>query len=180
MLCQKCWKEEATVHFTTLGDAEAQERAYCLSCAHDEPLSWLLAWGHGLKSVTGDLSHGPEVIPSGLPFSRRRATTLVATGMTRCACGCRIVVGAEIPCGHASCAPLDAPTTLVEHICHCGRQLQLRLPVLYCPRCSLVQSQVIIASAETCAWDQRRRHMVAVDHDLRGGRVTWGTFSIMN
>lgn len=180
MLCQKCWKEEATIHFTTLGADEAHERTYCLSCAHDEHLSWLLVWGYGLRADGEERLRQPELLPASPSRTGDGLGTLVATGMARCACGCRVVAGAQLPCAHGTFELLDEQTQLVEYICHCGRELRIPVPVVYCPICHELQADTVVATAETCLWNEQRRRIVAVDHDMRGGRITWGTFAILN
>jgi hypothetical protein len=180
MLCQRCWREEARVHFTVASRDQAHERAYCLACARDEYLSWLLVWGYAAEDRAGGLPPLPEALRVNPPRSDRELSTLVATSVARCACGCYVVAGAELPCGHGTHDVLRASGTTVEHLCHCGRSLAIPVPTVYCPQCRAVQARLILASAETCIWDEERRRIVTLDHDLRGGRVTWDTFAILN
>ena len=84
-----------------------------------------------------------------------------------------------MPCAHDSHA-VEATTDLVEHTCHCGRELMVPVPRVVCLECGASQTQAVIAAAETCLWDEQRRRMVCVDDDMRQGRVTWGTFAILN
>jgi len=180
MLCQNCWKEEARVHFTVAGRHKAHDHAYCLACARQEDLSWLLVWGYGTQHQPGGHASLPDAPPVVPRPQQRGCATLVATALARCACGCYVVAGAELPCGHGTPALLRTPGKLVERLCHCGRAVAIRVPIVFCPTCQMPQSRVILASAETCLWDEERRRVVALDHDLRGGRVTWDTFAIMN
>ncbi len=180
MLCQKCWNHDARVHFTLLGPAEARERAYCLACAQEEHLSWLLVWGYATRHHPPDRPLLPEVLPQAPIEPASPPATLVATAIAHCTCGCHIVAGAQLPCGHHAPDILQAPPELIEHICHCGRELQVPIPALFCPECNATQTSVIIASVETCVSDEKRRRLLALDHDLRGGRVTWATFAIKN
>ncbi|MBM4031964.1 MAG: hypothetical protein FJ291_09285 [Planctomycetes bacterium] len=179
MLCQNCWSEEARVHFTVVGPHEAHERAYCLACAQEQSLSWLLVWGYGVHPL-GTPPAPPEVLPVSASQSGMSRTTLVGTGVARCECGCCIVVGAELPCGHRDAGVKGAAAATISHTCHCGREVQIPVPVIFCPKCGSPQRQAIIASVETCLWDEQRRRIVGVDLDLRGGRATWGTFATMN
>jgi hypothetical protein len=197
MLCQSCWKEEARVHFTVAGRHQAHNHAYCLACAREVDLSWLLVWGYstqrpgshlhfaqGGHAPTEDVAPGHALVPEALPVvprpSRRGGPALVATAVARCACGCYVVAGAELPCNHGTPALLRTQSQLVEHLCHCGRTVAIPVPVVFCPTCQTPQTRIILASAETCLWDEERRRVVALDHDLRGGRVTWDTFAIRN
>ena len=180
MLCQSCWREEARVHFTVAGRHQTHEHGYCLACARQEDLSWLLVWGHGTQRRPGGRPIVPDVLPVVPQPHRRGGPTLVATALARCACGCYVVAGAELPCNHGTPTLLRTQGQLVEHLCHCGRSVAIPIPVVFCPTCQTPQTRVILASAETCLWDEERRRVVALDHDLRGGRVTWDTFAIMN
>ncbi len=197
MLCQNCWKEEARVHFTIAGRHQAHEHAYCLACAHQEDLSWLLVWGYGTQPQGSHLhfAHGRHVpsedVPPGHPSvpdappviprpQHRERSTLVATALVRCECGCYVVAGAELPCSHGTPALLRARSQLAEHLCHCGRVVAIPVPIVFCATCQMPQARIILASAETCLWDEERRRVVTLDQDLRGGRMTWDTFAIMN
>lgn len=180
MLCQKCWQEEARVHFSLLSGSEVEERGYCLACAREEELSWLLAWGYGARARRGGSAVAPEVLPRGSLAAQAAPVTIVGTALARCECGCRLVVGAQLPCEHHTHGLLAAPNQFVEHLCHCGRQLRIAVPTILCPQCHAMQAAIIIASVETCVWDEQRRRIVTVDHDLQGGKVTWGTFALLN
>ena len=171
MLCEKCWKEQAHVHFATVEGDSVRERNYCLACAHGESLSWLLAWGYSHEAgEVFDLAKPELVSPrrEGKSESERGSASLspspslslspalVATGVARCECGCRIVVGAELPCGHSSCT-LTSRVRMIEHRCHCGHELLVPVPQVACRECGLSDVPAIIASAETCLFDHRRR-----------------------
>ncbi|HPD17249.1 MAG TPA: hypothetical protein PLE19_20120 [Planctomycetota bacterium] len=180
MLCQKCWQEEARVHFSLIGRNEAEELGYCLACAREEHLSWLLTWGYGSRTHRGEAPAAPEVLPRGSMAAEAAPITIVGAAVARCECGCRLVVGAQLPCEHHSHDLLTASGQFVEHLCHCGRELRIPVPTVFCAQCHSTQTRIILASVETCVWDEQRRRIVTVDHDLRGGRVTWGTFAILN
>ena len=180
-LCEKCWKEEAHVHFAIVEQGVVREHNYCLACAHGESLSWLLAWGYSRDADDDFCLTKPElVIPSreGKSESEDGRSTaplspspslslspvLVATGVGQCECGCRIVVGAELPCGHTRYTLRDR-ARMVEHRCHCGRELIVPVPRVACRECSLLaldggrpsDAPAVVASAETCLFDQHRR-----------------------
>ncbi|HUT33695.1 MAG TPA: hypothetical protein VNE39_09460 [Planctomycetota bacterium] len=181
MLCQKCWSEEAKVHFTIVGPHDAHEHAYCLACARQEHLSWLLVWGYARSQHPCGHALVPEVLRvNAASRSDRGPSTLIATAVARCACGCYVATGTELPCGHGTHELVQAPLTIVEHVCHCGRALAIPTPIVFCPQCRAAQTNAIVATVETCLWDEERRRLVAVDYDMRGGRVTWGTFATMN
>lgn len=186
MLCQRCWTQEARVHFTTVAPDASHERAYCLACAREERLSWLLVWAYGQPEAGAEKCgwpprRPPDVLPAGSALtSYGEPATLVALGVAHCTCGCRVAVGAELPCGHGTYGLLNAPPQLIEHVCHCGRELRLVVPAICCPTCLSVQAGLVVASAETCLWDEQRRRIVTVDHEMRRGRIGWGTFAIRN
>ena len=179
MLCPQCWKEEARIHFTSFGPEGVRKRSYCLACAQHQPLSWLLAWGYAHAPVVGGQLPEPEVLTMGRESGGRAPLTLIATGIRECACGCRIAIGAELPgcCGTYSLAP---ETDVVEHLCHCGREIAVCVPKVVCLQGASAQGRSVVAAAETCLWRERRRRIVGVEADLRHGRATWGTFAIQN
>lgn len=181
MLCRKCWTQEASVHFRYVCGGEVHHIAYCLACAQDEPWSWLLAWAHGRALATYGLFPTPVVVRARDPRRGRLRPpyTLLATGLHRCACGCRIAVGAEVACNHAAYT-YQGNAQLVDHVCHCGREHTIVLPHVVCRHCSASEGHPIIATAQTCLWDHQRRHLVGVNEDLHCGRPTWGTFAIRN
>jgi len=181
MLCRKCWTEEASVHFHTLCGGEFQDVAYCLACAQDDPWSWLLAWGHDREPVRDGLFLKPVVVRAErVVWDRANAArTLLATGLHRCECGCRIIVGAEVGSSHDSFA-YDVEAQVVSHMCHCGREHSIVLPEVVSQDGLAITSRPIIATAETCLWDEQRRRLVGVHHDLHENRATWGTFALKN
>jgi len=179
MLCQKCWKEEARVHFAAVGQYGLHETRYCLACAQAEPLSWLLVWGYGHERPDDDPVLKPQALLAKPALDGRGSVTLVATGVAQCECGCRIVLGAELRCNHGHYA-VEGETDFVEHLCHCGRELPVPVPRVVCLDCGATQRHAIVAAAETCLWSEQRRRIVGVDVDLRDGRATWGTFAILN
>ncbi len=69
---------------------------------------------------------------------------------------------------------------MVRHSCHCGRELHIPVPVVSCPSCRSAQANVVVASVDTCLWDEERRSMLALDSEMRSGKATWGTFAIRN
>jgi len=181
MLCQKCWTEEARVHFCCVWGGETHEIGYCLACAQEEPLSWLLAWGNGVGDPTERELRRPLVVrvkPATFPRERRRST-LVATGLHRCECGCRIVVAANMPCAHGTYL-FGTSQRLIQHECHCGREHTVAVPDVVCVECGAADTLSVVGTAETCSWDEQRRRLVAVNEDLQHGKATWGTFSIRN
>lgn len=181
MLCEKFWKEEARVHFTVAAADGAQERAYCLSCAQREHLSWLLAWGYGLLPNRGSVRLMPQVLPLAIPTGGRRSALLVGLAVVRCQCGCCVVVGAELPdAEHLSGFLPRFATTTIQRSCHCGRNLSLPVPLGAAAEAQPPRSNIIIASVDTCALDEHRRCMLALDQDMRAGRTTWATFAIRN
>jgi len=179
MLCQNCWREEAWVHFHCFEPHGVHTHSYCLACSQDEPLSWLLTWGHRQDPDTGSGLGDPEVLPARPLFGARRPATLVATAVVECDCGCRVVAGAELPCNHRACS-FEPRAVAVDHLCHCGRELVVPLPDVVCRQCGATESRSVIAAVETCLWDEQRRRICCVDSDMRRGRATWGTFAIRN
>ena len=146
MLCQKCWTHEASVHFTTFGPGVSRRRSYCLSCAQGERLSWLLAWAYGADADAGAPT-GPEFLdpapPDHLPIP-----SLVAVQVLQCECGCRYVLGAEMPCHHRSLAVGEAEE--IRHLCHCGAELVALAPRLVCRECGASAWRLVLATVETC------------------------------
>ena len=181
MLCRKCWMEEASVHFRCFSRGRVHEIAYCLACAQHEPLSWLLAWGHGREPAPSRPLSVPTIVRAGAGWwgIRGAAATLVATGVARCPCGCRIVVGAEMACEHGAYL-LGGEETVVEHACHCGRDHAIWVPGVVCLECGGEPLVSIVATARTCLWQEQRRRLITVDGELRHGEATWGTFSLHN
>lgn len=181
MLCRKCWSEEASVHFHTLYGGEFQHVGYCLACAQDDPWSWLLAWGHGREPAPDGLFGTPIVVRAERVVCDRAnsARTLVATGLRRCECGCGIVVGAEVASGHDAFA-YDGEAQVVSHMCHCGREHAIVMPGVVSQDGCGIEGRPVIATAQTCLWDEQRRRLVGVHNDLHRNRTTWGTFSLKN
>jgi len=181
MLCRKCWTQDASVHFRTLCGGEAEHVAYCLACAQDELWSWLLAWGHGREPVPGGILPAPIAVRSEPGRAGRQPVThtVVATGLYRCECGCRIVVGAELACDHDA-YEYQGDAEVVPYLCHCGREHAIVVPTVACRECDVAEGRPIIGTARTCLWDEQRRRLVGVHEDLQRGHTTWGTFSIKN
>lgn len=181
MLCRKCWTQDASVHFRYVCGGEVQELVYCLACAQDEAWSWLLAWGHSRALATHQLFPTPIIVHSDATGEGRlRATrTLVATGLLRCGCGCRIVAGAEVACGHGTYT-YEGQAQLVPHVCHCGRDHTVVVPHVVCEQCVVSEGHAVIATAQTCLHDEQRRRIVHVSNDMQRQRTTWGTFSVRN
>ena len=177
MLCETCWKEEAKVHFTILDGQGTRQVNSCLACARREPLSWLLVWGYARSPGEGGLLRIPESVP-GCGTMVDEVPGIVATSIQECGCGCRIAVGATMPCGHE--AALVSGTHFASHACHCGRELLIPLSSVVCTVCGESQATIVVATAETCLWSEQRRRLVGVDGDLRQGHATWGTFAIRN
>jgi len=198
MLCQKCWNEEARVHFCRVWGGEVHWLSTCLACAQDEPLSWVLAWGNGPDAPVGNHLPVPVIIESAtVGLSVRAAentagrasrgtlqcsgarTTLVAMRVQRCDCGCRTIVAATMPCTHRNYA-FGISVHAVDHECHCGREHTILVPEVVCASCGATEALSVIGTAETCSWEEQRRRLVAVNADLQQGRATWGTFAILN
>ncbi|MFP4057103.1 MAG: hypothetical protein ACLF0G_09570 [Candidatus Brocadiia bacterium] len=181
MLCRSCWAQEARVHFLWATSREVHELALCLACAQDEPLSWLLAWGYSREAPPLSFLPAPQIVRVGSPLlsDRLGPATLVAAGLQQCACGCRIALGAQVPCDHARFA-FRAQSVSVGHACHCGRDHLVEVPAVVCLECGAEASRVVVATAQTCLWDEQRRRLIAVDGDLQRGHATWGTFSLHN
>jgi len=169
------------MHFRYLCGGETHHIAYCLACAQDEPWSWLVAWGHGRALAAYGLFPKPIVVHKGVEAHghSRSPRTLVATGLHRCECGCRIVVGSEIACGHGTYT-YEGTAQLVPHMCHCGREHAVVLPHVVCEQCAASEGHPIIGTAQTCLWDAQRRRLVGVHQEMQSGQASWGTFSIRN
>lgn len=169
------------MHFRYACGGEIQELAYCLACAQDDAWSWLLAWGHSRALATHHLFPKPIVVHSESTGQGRLRSSrnLVATGLLRCGCGCRIVVGAEVACNDESYT-YEGRADLVTHVCHCGREHTVVLPHVVCEQCVVSEGHPIIATAHTCLRDEQRRRIACVDQDMQRQHVTWGTFSIRN
>jgi len=150
MLCERCWGEDARIHFTYVTHGKTLEARHCLACAQHESMSWLLAWAHRLR-VTGGSTALPTVVHIRDPLrdSRSHPATLVATDRHPCACGCQIVVGAELACRHASPC-LTGRATRHVHTCHCGREHALVVPRIACGDCGCQDHVAVIATAQTC------------------------------
>ena len=144
MLCQKCWTHEASVHFTTFGLGVSRRRSYCLSCAQGERLSWLLAWAYGNDAHA---TAGPQFLDPA-PSDQAPIPSLVAVESLQCGCGCRFVLGAEMPCHHRSLAIGEAEE--IRHLCHCGTELVVRVPQLVCQVCGASAWRLVLATIETC------------------------------
>ena len=181
MLCQKCWNEEARVHFCRVHGGEVHWLSYCLACAQDEPFSWVLAWGNGPDAPVGDHLPVPVTIraESAALWRGRGFATLVATQVQRCDCGCRVIVAATMPCTHGSYA-FGTSFRTVDHECHCGREHTILVPDVICTECGAKDALSVVGTAETCSWEEQRRRLVGVHDDLQRGRATWGTFAILN
>jgi hypothetical protein len=180
MLCERCWIEDTRVHFACLTRGQKLDVHLCLACAQDEAMSWLLAWAHRLRTDAAVVPLPAVVRVRGPLYSgRRQLATLVATERHTCACGCQIVLGAELPCRHAHPVVVTR-TTRVMHTCHCGRDHVLLVPHVACADCGAQASLAIIATAQTCLHDEQRRRIVAVEDQLQHGRTSWGTVSLNN
>jgi hypothetical protein len=89
------------------------------------------------------------------------------------------VVAAEVPCEHGSYV-FSSESEAVTHTCHCGREHSILVPSVVCAHCGATETHSVISTAETCHWEEQRRRLIAVDEELQRGKVTWGTFSILN
>jgi len=158
MLCHKCWSHRARVHFTTFGPGVSRRTSYCLACAQDERLSWLLAWAYGTEAEAQTPTH-----PA---FLEERAqetpptSTLVALRVVECQCGCRFALGAEIPCHHRRLA--IGHTEELHHLCHCGSELVVEAPQLVCEECGASACRLVLATVESCSYPQRYPTQAAV------------------
>jgi len=158
MLCHKCWSHRARVHFTTFGPGVSRRTSYCLACAQDERLSWLLAWAYGTEAEAQAPTH-----PA---FLEERAqetpptSTLVALRVVECQCGCRFALGAEIPCHHRRLA--IGHTEELHHLCHCGSELVVEAPQLVCEECGASACRLVLATVESCSYPQRYPTQAAV------------------
>lgn len=146
MLCHKCWKHEARVHFTTFGPGVSRRRSYCLACAQGERLSWLLAWAYGTEAEAQAPTR-PAFLEAG-PQAGASIPSLVAVQVLRCECGCRFVLGAEMPCHHRSLATGELEE--LRHLCHCGAELVSQAPHLVCGECGASPWRLVVATIETC------------------------------
>ena len=152
MLCQKCWSQPARVHFTTFGPGVSKRSSYCLACAQGERLSWLLAWAYGTEAEAQAPAH-----PTFLEERTQEAPpipSLVALRVVECQCGCRFVLGAEIPCHHKSLAVGHSEE--LRHLCHCGGELVVEAPQVVCEECGASAWRLILATVESCSYPQHR------------------------
>ncbi len=151
MLCERCWGQDARIHFTYVTHGRVIEAHHCLACAQQEPMSWLLAWAYRLRAEGGSTLLPAIVhIRDPLLASRARPATLVATDRHPCPCDCQIVVGSELACRHASPC-LTGLATRHVHTCHCGREHGLIVPRIACGDCGKRDHVAVVATARTCS-----------------------------
>ena len=84
-----------------------------------------------------------------------------------------------MPCTHGTYAfgPSFRP---IRRECHCGREHTIIVPEVVCTVCGATEALSIVGTAETCCWEEQRRHLVVLHDDLQHGRATWGTFALLN
>jgi len=150
MLCHKCWSHDARVHFTTFGLGVSRRSSYCLACAQGERLTWLLAWAYRTEAEAQAATQ-----PTFLEHRAQEAPpvpTLVALRVVECRCGCRFVLGAEIPCHHRRLA--IGQSEQLHHLCHCGGELVVEAPQVVCEECGAAAWRLVLATVESCSYPQ--------------------------